>query len=212
MPLIHAGNRAAVSQNIRTEIAAGKPQKQAVAIALSEKERASHDAPRPAAVRVIGGEDPAESHLTEIPRQPYHQAAGQPYGIPSDPYSEPLQPAIVSKTPHEPQTAFQSGPMLPSEPLVRVVSVGDEIDLTTLDPESADDGIGMEDEHVGFKAVEEKAAKEYGSEAAGKRVAAAVGFEKYGKAGMERKAHGDEGDPTGAIEEANRVNRSPATY
>jgi hypothetical protein len=35
MPLIKSGSRKAVSQNIRTEIAAGKPQKQAVAIALS---------------------------------------------------------------------------------------------------------------------------------------------------------------------------------
>lgn len=39
-----------------------------------------------------------------------------------------------------------------------------------------------------FAEVEKKAAKEYGSEEAGKRVAAAVGFAKYGKKGMERKA------------------------
>jgi len=35
MPLIKSGSRKAVSQNIRTEIAHGKPQKQAVAIALN---------------------------------------------------------------------------------------------------------------------------------------------------------------------------------
>ena len=40
MPLIKSGSRKAVSQNIRTEIAAGKPQKQAVAIALSVGRRA----------------------------------------------------------------------------------------------------------------------------------------------------------------------------
>ncbi len=34
MPLVKGSSRKAVSQNIRTEIAAGKPQKQAVAIAL----------------------------------------------------------------------------------------------------------------------------------------------------------------------------------
>ena len=36
MPLKSGNSRAAVSSNIKTEIAAGKPQKQAVAIALSE--------------------------------------------------------------------------------------------------------------------------------------------------------------------------------
>jgi len=35
MPLIQGNSRKTVSQNIETEIAAGKPQKQAVAIALS---------------------------------------------------------------------------------------------------------------------------------------------------------------------------------
>ena len=35
MPLIKSGSRKAISQNIRTEMAAGKPQKQAVAIALN---------------------------------------------------------------------------------------------------------------------------------------------------------------------------------
>lgn len=39
MPLIKSGSKSAVSQNIRTEIAAGKPQKQAVAIALDIKRR-----------------------------------------------------------------------------------------------------------------------------------------------------------------------------
>jgi hypothetical protein len=42
LPLIHSNSREAVSQNIKTEIAAGKPQKQAVAIALSEARRAKH--------------------------------------------------------------------------------------------------------------------------------------------------------------------------
>jgi hypothetical protein len=36
MPLIKGKSRAAFSQNVKTEIAAGKPQKQAVAIAYSE--------------------------------------------------------------------------------------------------------------------------------------------------------------------------------
>ena len=39
MPLIHSGSKKAVSQNIRREMAAGKPQKQAVAIALSTQRK-----------------------------------------------------------------------------------------------------------------------------------------------------------------------------
>jgi len=41
MPLNKAPTKEAVSENIRTEIAAGKPQKQAVAIALNTKRRAT---------------------------------------------------------------------------------------------------------------------------------------------------------------------------
>lgn len=39
MPLKKGKSRAAISSNIKTEIAAGKPQPQAVAIALSEARR-----------------------------------------------------------------------------------------------------------------------------------------------------------------------------
>lgn len=39
MPLKKGSSRATVSSNIKTEMGAGKPQRQAVAIALSEKRR-----------------------------------------------------------------------------------------------------------------------------------------------------------------------------
>lgn len=39
-----------------------------------------------------------------------------------------------------------------------------------------------------FHAIEENAAKEYSSEAAGKRVAAAIGIRKYGKKKMHQMA------------------------
>lgn len=40
MPLKHGCSKATVSKNIRTEIAHGKPQKQAVAIALATSRKA----------------------------------------------------------------------------------------------------------------------------------------------------------------------------
>lgn len=40
MPLIKSSSKAAVPENIRREVAAGRPQKQAVAIALSTQDRA----------------------------------------------------------------------------------------------------------------------------------------------------------------------------
>ena len=41
MPLIKSPTKAAVSQNVRREVAAGKPVKQAVAIALAVQRRAT---------------------------------------------------------------------------------------------------------------------------------------------------------------------------
>ena len=40
MPLIKSKSKKAVSKNIKTEIKAGKPQKQAIAIALSTQRKA----------------------------------------------------------------------------------------------------------------------------------------------------------------------------
>jgi len=42
MPLVKGASKAAVSANIRTEMASGKPQKQAVAIALNVASTPSH--------------------------------------------------------------------------------------------------------------------------------------------------------------------------
>ncbi len=42
MPLIHGKSPASFSKNVSTEMHAGKPQKQAVAIAYSEKRQAEH--------------------------------------------------------------------------------------------------------------------------------------------------------------------------
>lgn len=42
MPLNKSGSKKSVGQNIKTEVAAGKPQKQAVAIALNTQDRAKH--------------------------------------------------------------------------------------------------------------------------------------------------------------------------
>ena len=47
MPLIQGGSRKAISQNIATEVSAGKPQKQAVAIALNTARRNGGNIPMP---------------------------------------------------------------------------------------------------------------------------------------------------------------------
>ncbi len=39
MPLVHSASKKAISENIRREMHAGKPQKQAIAIAFSEARR-----------------------------------------------------------------------------------------------------------------------------------------------------------------------------
>ncbi len=47
MPLVPGSSRAAISANIRTELAAGKPRRQAVAIALDEARRTGGSKPKP---------------------------------------------------------------------------------------------------------------------------------------------------------------------
>lgn len=46
MPLIKSKSKKAIGENIRTEMNEGKPQKQAVAIALSEARRAGAKIPK----------------------------------------------------------------------------------------------------------------------------------------------------------------------
>lgn len=46
MPLIHGKSKKSISKNIRTEMEHGKPQKQAVAIALSTARKAGAKIPK----------------------------------------------------------------------------------------------------------------------------------------------------------------------
>lgn len=55
MPLIHGKSKKAFSENVRTEMHAGKPQKQALAIAYSEMRRAGHKMAGGGACNICGG-------------------------------------------------------------------------------------------------------------------------------------------------------------
>ena len=46
MPLVKGKSKAAISENIKTEIAAGKPQKQSIAIALSKARESGAKLPK----------------------------------------------------------------------------------------------------------------------------------------------------------------------
>ena len=46
MPIVKGSSKAAIGQNIKTEMAAGKPQKQAVAIALNTAHHSDHSRKR----------------------------------------------------------------------------------------------------------------------------------------------------------------------
>ena len=68
MPLQEGSSREAISQNIRTEVAAGKPQEQAVAIAMSKAGK-SKDASEPMPSGVLPTPPPIQPS-TGIPTQP----------------------------------------------------------------------------------------------------------------------------------------------
>ncbi len=111
MPLEHGAKAGTpgFGRNIATEYNAGKPQKQAVAIAYSEAKR-TRDAP--ARVGVLSGNDPEGSHeLQPVPRMPPRAAqagAVNPAGLPvttqmPEPYPQSPSPPIVSKNVHPQQ-------------------------------------------------------------------------------------------------------------
>ena len=51
MPLDKSGSKASVGKNVKAEMAAGKPQKQAVAIALNTQRHAKHKGSRKSMMR-----------------------------------------------------------------------------------------------------------------------------------------------------------------
>lgn len=73
MPLATGTSRQVIGDNIATEVAAGKPQKQAVAIALSQARRSGAHIPKPRAVqkpramaKAVASNRPARNHY--LPR------------------------------------------------------------------------------------------------------------------------------------------------
>ena len=67
MPLIKSGSRKAISQNIKTEMAHGKPQKQAVAIALSQAGKSNRDTMAPNQISLDEIKDTAKRLLGSFP-------------------------------------------------------------------------------------------------------------------------------------------------
>jgi hypothetical protein len=82
MPLLKSGSKEAVSQNIKTEMGAGKPQKQAVAIALDVARRARADGGLLQSAKVHTG--PIHSAVAgRTDHLPVHVPSGS-YVIPAD--------------------------------------------------------------------------------------------------------------------------------
>jgi hypothetical protein len=98
MPLIKSGSKQAVSRNIRTEIGAGKPQKQAIAIALDVARRAHRDA---------GGPSQALPPLAmPVKTQPYPSAKIHTGAIHS---------AVAGRTDHLPVTVPSGSYVIPAD-------------------------------------------------------------------------------------------------
>lgn len=77
MPLIHSRSPQAFKQNIRKEIAAGKPPKQAVAIAYSTKRAATSDTKHPSGTSTQSVTAPHSSHSAQRSEH-YHATTVEP--------------------------------------------------------------------------------------------------------------------------------------
>ena len=99
MPLKTGNSRAAISSNIKTEMAAGKPQKQAVAIAMSKVGKSNKDAFEP-----FVGNDPktwkgrgTENKPSKVAKMPANNAKDEADTRVLD--VEPLAHATTAMTP-----------------------------------------------------------------------------------------------------------------
>ena len=101
MPLIKSGSRKAVSQNIKTEMGAGKPQKQAVAIALDVARRA----------RAEGGGMPTLSKLSSPPDVPSTVHAHLSAKV----HTGPIHSAVAGRTDHLPVHVPSGSYVIPAD-------------------------------------------------------------------------------------------------
>jgi hypothetical protein len=100
MPLIKSGSKQAISENIRTEIKAGKPQKQAIAIALDIARRAKTK-------KASGGA------LTSKPWY-VRQAARQPV-MPHAPHIGPIHSSVPGRTDKLPMNVKSGSYVIPAD-------------------------------------------------------------------------------------------------
>jgi hypothetical protein len=101
MPLIKSGSKEAVSQNIKTEMGAGKPQKQAIAIALDVARRA----------RAEGGGMPTLSKLGSPPDVPETVHAHLSAKV----HTGPIHSAVAGRTDHLPVHVPSGSYVIPAD-------------------------------------------------------------------------------------------------
>lgn len=182
MPLEPGKSQAAFSHNVATEMHAGKPQKQAVAIAYSQQRKGTDD--------MAEGYAPIKGTVSSLAEL---NAANQRYHgqLEGETTFENTGDADNTKEKYDRLKAEYARRPTP-ELKAQIERLAEYLrELARQQP----DKYPFKDEHLGFKKLEGELSHEKGvSNPAA--VAAKIGQEKYGKKGMEEKAHAGDASPS----------------